>query len=78
MAHDIRLLEDLVNRAIDRLKRLAVERDELQDEVDTLRRELESLNRVRASAGEAGSSWEAERTHVTAELRQALEELRGN
>jgi FtsZ-binding cell division protein ZapB len=78
MAHDIRLLEELVNKAVDRLKRLAVERDELQHEVDSLRRELDTLNRARASTAEDGSDWEAERSHVTAELRDALGELRGN
>jgi len=78
MANDIRLLEDLVNKAVDRLKRLSLERNKLQQEVDTLRQELEALKRARASAGADASEWEAQRIHVISELRDTLDELRGD
>ena len=78
MANDIRLLEDLVNKAVDRLKRLSLERNKLQQEVDSLRQELEALNRARATAGADASDWEAQRINVVSELRTTLEELRGD
>jgi cell division septum initiation protein DivIVA len=77
MATDIRLLEDLVNKAVDRLKRLSEERHELQQEVDALRQQLDALEKARESAGGGSAGWEAQRAHVTAELRETLDELRG-
>ena len=78
MATDIRLLEDLVNKAVDRLKRLSEERHELQQEVDALRQQLDALEMTREAARGDSAGWEAQRTHVTAALRETLNELRGD
>lgn len=78
MANDIRLLEDLVNKAVDRLKRLSVERHELQQEVDALRQQLDALEKTRATARGDSTGWEAQRAHVTTALRETLDELRGD
>jgi cell division septum initiation protein DivIVA len=77
MATDIRLLEDLVNKAVDRLKHLSEERHELQQEVDALRQQLDALEKTRAIPREDSTGWEAQRAHVTAALHETLDELRG-
>jgi chromosome segregation ATPase len=77
MATDIRLLEDLVKQAVDRLKHLSEERHELQQEVDALRQQLDALEEKRATPREDSNGWEAQRAHVTAALRETLDELRG-
>jgi len=78
MANDIRLLEDLVNKAVDRLKSLSVERHELQQEVDALRQQLDALEKTRATSRGDSTGWAAQRAHVTAALRETLDELRGD
>ena len=78
MATDIRLLEDLVTKAVDRLKRLSEERHELQQEVEALRQQLDALEDTRAKPREDSTGWEAQRAHVTAALRETLNELRGD
>ena len=77
MATDIRQLEDLVKKAVDRLKHLSEERHELQQEVDTLRQQLDALENTRETARGDSAGWEAQRAHVTAALRETLDELRG-
>lgn len=78
MATDIRLLEDLVNKAVDRLKRLSEERSVLQQEVDALRQQLDTLQKKRETARADTEGWEGQRAHVTAALRETLDELRGD
>jgi hypothetical protein len=78
MATDIRLLEDLVNKAVDRLKDLAAERRELQQEVDSLRQQLDALEERGDLTGGDGAGWESQKAHVATALRETLEELRGD
>jgi hypothetical protein len=70
MHDDIRLLEQRVQSAVERLRRLQDERARLRDEVRTLSDRLERESAVTAPLDE--------RAHVIAEIRQALEELRGD
>ncbi len=78
MRKNIRLLEDRVQRAAQRLRQLSDERGQLHDEVRTLRSRLEVLE-TRAAAAPAkrvpGGLPEGE---VVSALRQALAELRGS
>ena len=78
MAPNSRLLEDLVNKAVDRLKHLSEERHELQQEVDALRQQLDALEESRGAPREESMDWESQRAHVTAALRETLNELRGD
>lgn len=78
MATDIRLLEDLVKKAVDRLKHLSEERQELLQEVDTLRQQLDALEKVRETPDGDSAGWAAERAHVAAALRETLDELRSD
>ena len=78
MEDDIRLLEQRVRSAVDRLKRLHDERDRLRNEVQTLSERLERSTEEPADDGPgSGSSWQSEKAEVLAEVRQVLDELRG-
>lgn len=75
MSSDIRLLEQLVDRAVDRLKKLTEERDRLRDEVGDLRRRLEETEGGRNGSSE--QAWRVQREQIVSELKEALSELRG-
>ena len=75
MSSDIRLLEQLVDRAVDRLKKLTEERDRLRDEVGDLRRRLEETEEGRNGSSE--QAWRVQREQIVSELKEALSELRG-
>lgn len=77
MAKNIRLLEDLVDRAIDRLKALSAEREGLRRETEGLRRDLAQAGATGAPAEMGATAWKAEREQVVAVLRETLRELRG-
>jgi len=78
MTDHIKLLEELIVEAVDRLRSLNRERDALQEEVESLRERLEGLKHE-ASLGDRGSdderAWEARRSQALATLREALTEL---
>jgi hypothetical protein len=76
MANDIRLLEDLVNKAVDQLKRLSRERDQLQAQVDRLREQLTD-EQASPSQSDRAEAWDGERAQVAEALRDTLRELRG-
>ena len=82
MANDIRLLEDLVNKAVVRLKQLSAERERLREEVDSLRVRLDALDAEAATgareAGNEEAAWQTQREHVLSGLRETLQELRGD
>ena len=78
MKDHIRLLEDRVVRAVDRLKQLTEERDRLQDEVRELRDHVEAERLRKVADGRPDETWQAQRAHVVAEIREALVELRGD
>ena len=74
---NIRLLEDRVSQAIRRLRQLSDERKRLEDELRSLRRELEA--RPAAPADESGDGrevWQAERAQIVAVIRETLQDLR--
>ena len=74
MTDDIKLLEDRVHRAVDRLKRLHDERDQLQEEIRTLSDRLEGPR-----DDDAGSQpWKAARAEIAATVRETIAELRGD
>jgi hypothetical protein len=77
MEDDVRLLEQRVRSAVDRLKRVHDERDRLREEVQTLGERLERSveGRVEDDPG-SGRSWQSERAEVLAAVREALDELR--
>lgn len=78
MSRDLRLLEELVSKAAERLSGLRDERDRLKTELLSLRAQLEATGAPvsRADGGEiAGEGRKAE--WVTA-LREVVAELRGD
>jgi predicted nucleic acid-binding Zn-ribbon protein len=76
---DIKLLEELTVEAVDRLRRLTVERDSLREQVGDLKERLDALKR-KAAEGEPGSeaerAWKARQAESLVVLREALSELR--
>lgn len=81
MVDNIKLLEELVVEAVDRLRELTRERDELQGKVDSLSKRLDALKRE-ASQGARSSddarAKEARQAQAVTVLREALAELRGD
>ena len=80
MDDNIRILEDLVNEAVDRLQQTSRERDALRRQVDTLMERLETVGPEAdraGAAGQAGGDIEARRDRARAVLQEALAELRG-
>jgi hypothetical protein len=73
MTDNIRLLEDLVERALARMNRLTQECDRLQEEVGRLRDQLAA-----APQEPAGTLGHDQRITVVSGLREALAELRGD
>ena len=79
MNDNIRLLEDRVADAAERLQRLAEERSALRREVEDLRRRATGREVVSVRSSSAVASEEAivaERAGLAARLREALELLR--
>jgi hypothetical protein len=75
---DIKLLEELIVEAVDRLRSLTGERDSLREQVGDLNERLDALKR-KAVEGEPGSeaerAWKARQAESLALLREALSEL---
>jgi hypothetical protein len=81
MSDNIKLLEELVVEAVDRLRGLARERDELLEQVDSLRERLGALKREASQRGRGSDqerAWEARREQALTVVREALAELRGD
>ena len=77
MSNNIKLLEDRVKRAVERLKVLSVERTQLQQELRTLGEQLEALESERAaSPGDVDTTPVVDRERVVVAIREALSELR--
>lgn len=79
MTDDIKLLEELVVEAVDRLRKLSRERDGLREEVGELRERLDTQKRE-ASSGRSEDEQAgvvARRAQAVEALRDALSELRG-
>ena len=78
MDDDIRLLEQRVHSAVDRLKRLHDERNRLREEVHTLSDRLERCSESAVDGPSPAQTWQGERAQILAEVRQTLDELRGD
>jgi uncharacterized coiled-coil DUF342 family protein len=79
MSKNIKLLEERVLQAAGRLRELAVEREELQSELLSLRQQLESLEQGDAAdSDEREEDWQSHKAEVVTVIRQTLAELRGN
>jgi len=76
MADNIRLLEDLVAKAVDRLQRLSLERERLREEVELLRSRLETLERQ--ATDHDSEEWRSRRSQALTRIRQTLSEIRGD
>lgn len=81
MADNIKLLEELVVEAVDRLQGLTRERDGLRRKAVALEERLNALERVAVQDEErsqAAAAWEARRAQAVRMLREALSDLRGD
>ena len=77
MSNNIKLLEDRVTRAVERLKVVSSERAQLQDELRALGEQLETLESERAATANAlDTTPVVDRERVVATIREALSELR--
>jgi hypothetical protein len=80
MNDNIRLLEDRVHRAVDRLKQLNGERARLESEVRLLKAQLEArqageAERAGRTPGAGADEWPHRRDAIVAELEAALQDL---
>jgi chromosome segregation ATPase len=81
MADNIKLLEELVVEAVERLRSLTGEREELRQRVAALGERLDALTRETSEPGtdsEAAHAWEDRRAEALSILQEALTELRGD
>ena len=78
MNRNIRLLEERVLQATKRLRQLSDDRTVREQEVQSLRDRLETVEKAEAVDSGAASVWDEERTRVVSAVRQALTELQGN
>jgi uncharacterized coiled-coil DUF342 family protein len=76
MRENIRLLEDRVSKAVDRLARLKAERDGLAEQVREVQEKLELLEIRNSERPEADGDPKQERAEIVASLRQTLGLLR--
>jgi len=74
MKDTIRLLEDRIGKAVDRIRSLNAERDDLRREIQGMKERIAALQ-ASETTGAAGESWRAERERVVGELRATLDEL---
>ena len=80
MSDDIKLLEELVVEAVDRIHGVTRERDELGERVDSLSARLEALKRKasQSDGSDAERAWRVRQAQALEVLREALFELRGD
>jgi hypothetical protein len=71
---NIRLLEDRVTRAAQRIRQLAEEKKGLESELEALRRELAD----RPDPDTNGEAWAAERAEMAKAIEETLAELRAD
>ena len=75
MHKNIRLMENLVSRAVKRLEQLTAERKALQDELAAVRRELEDSAPAEAS-GDGDEEWRSRRDQAVSLIQKTLAEIR--
>ncbi len=78
MNRNIRLLEERVLQATKRLRQLSDDRTMLEQEVQSLRDRLETVEKAEPVDSGAAAVWDEERTRVVSVVRQALTELQGD
>jgi septal ring factor EnvC (AmiA/AmiB activator) len=85
MKQNIKLLEDRVRRAAERLRETSAERKRLERKVQTLQTRLESLEKKRladetpdASRGTGSNGWPEQREEIVAALKETIAELRAD
>ncbi len=81
MPDNVRLLEELVNEAVDRLRDLGRERARLTEEIDGMRERLDALKHEASHSGrgsEAERAWRAQRAQALTVVREALAESHGD
>ncbi len=78
MNRNIRLLEERVLQATKRLRQLSDDRTMLEQEVQSLRDRLETVEKAEPVDSGAAPVWQEERTRVVSAVRQALTELQGD
>lgn len=80
MEAKIKLLEERVSEAVERLRTLSSERERMQKEVRALRKRLESLTKRGSdeTIGPADGGWQARVDEIAGALQQAMQDLRGN
>ncbi len=81
MVDNVKILEELVVEAVDRLQRLTQERDSLSEEMDGLRERLDALKQEASQSGrgsEAERAWRAQQAQALTAVREALTELHGD
>lgn len=78
MQKNIKLLEERVIQAVGRLRELSAERNELEEELESLRQRLEGVE-ADGSAGIDNSEevWRSQKEEAISAIRQTLAELRG-
>ena len=80
MVDNVKILEELVAEAVDRLEQLTRERDGLSEEIEATRERLDALKREASQSGrgsEAERAWRAQQSQALTAVREALTELHG-
>ena len=80
MANQVKVLEDLVTEAVDRLQNLTHERDRLVKEAGELRERLGVLAREASYSScdsDADQAWQGRQAQARSILQEALVELQG-
>ena len=78
MVDNVRILEELIVEAVDRLQRLPQERARMSEEIDALRERLDARKREASQGGrgsEAERAWRAQQAQALTAVREALTEL---
>jgi len=81
MRKNLKLLENRVAQASERLSQLATERNQLLQEIETLRDQLDSLETsgpLETGEPSGVQVWQIERNDTITSLREALNELRAD
>jgi chromosome segregation ATPase len=81
MVDNVKILEDLVDEAVDRLRELSRERNQLREEIDLLRERLDAAKQE-ISSGDGDSAaeqgWRGRQARALAVVNEALDELHGD
>lgn len=78
MVDNVKILEDLVVEAVDRLQDLSRDRDRLDKEIGELRESLDVLNHEASRSGRSSDAERGRQEQARAILQEALVELHGD